>query len=421
MSLACRIEAALMIVAIALVWTGQAVPAGAQDDDRNVTVTDRERVELEPLGVRVGGFLVFPTLGVEQRYDDNIFSDEVGTKSDFVSVAAPGLTLRSDWNNHALNGRIGGTVGRYWRNNSENFDDITVAGDGRLDITIDSKLTGAASYATLHEDRGSPDDVSGDEPTEYTLGFAGSEFTQRFNRLTTSIDSELLRYDFDDVATSAGRANNDDRDRWQGRIGARAGWELVPEYQAFIRGGINTRSYDETVDDAGFDRDSWGLELVTGIALDLGGITSGELFIGYANQDYDGPALDTVGGLTGGANITWIVTPLTTVTGGFQRTIEETTIEGAGGFFSSQARLAVDHELLRNLLLNANASLRLNDYEGVEREEIVFRGGLGAKYLMNRNVYVVFEYIYTSRDTAAPRLPDDYNKNFVALGIELHY
>jgi hypothetical protein len=407
--------AAIVAVAAAL---APAWPASAQEDERGVSVTERLRPELNPLGIRLDGFLAYPKVALEERYNDNIFSDEQNTNSDFITVVEPSLSIESDWSNHALNLFGKAVVGRYARSESERFDDYSVGADGRLDITRDSVLSALASYSSLHEDRGSPDDVEGNEPTEYTLLSTSALFAQRFNRLTVTLEAGSDRHDFDDVATTRGRANNDDRDRLRARAAIRAGYELVPGYGAFVRASGNRRFYDEGVDDNGFNRDSKGWELVGGLALDLGGITSGELFAGYIEQRYRDSQLDTIGGIAAGAAITWNVTPLTTVTATLSRTAEETTLPGASGFFANGARLAADHELLRNLLLNANLSLTLNDYEGIEREDLVFQAGAGAKYLLNRNFYVTFEYAYTERDSTARGIPDDFSRNIFMIRLE---
>jgi hypothetical protein len=393
-------------------------PVAVEDEERAATVTDRRRLELEPLGVRVGGFLLYPKLELEERYNDNVFADETNTKSDFISVASPSLRLDSNWSSHELNLFARASIGRYLHQDSEAFNDFSLGGDGRLDISRDSSWSGALSYASLHEERGSPDDVEGIEPTTYALGSANTLYARRFNRVVLSAEGAGERYDYNDVATSVGEVNNDDRDRIQARVSLRADYELDPGYGAFVRATGNGRFYDDAVDDNGFDRDSKGWEAVVGARLGLTGITTGEVFVGYADQDYEDPHLDTIGGAIIGAALTWNVTPLTTVTGTLARTIEETTLVGASGFFANGAYLRADHELLRNLLLNARASYVINKYEGIEREDVIYQAGAGAKYLLTRNFYLTVDYTYTQRDSAAPGLADDYRRNVVLVRLE---
>ena len=330
----------------------QELPRGAEDVPRGETVTTRQRPEVIPLGMRVGTFLLFPKVSVTESYDDNIFRTESDEKSDFITVVTPAFDLRSDWNNHAFNLRGDASFGRYLRREKENFENFNVDADGRYDITRNIFIFGFLGYSQLSEDRGSPDDVGGVDPTEYDVRRASVRYFHRLNRVSFRLDAGAEKYDFDDVATGlTTRANNDDRDRLQTQVALRAAYEIVPEYEAFVRGTVNNRAYSTQVDDGGFSRDSQGYEMVAGVAVDLTGITFGDVFVGYREQWFDDDNLSTIEGITAGANITWNVTPLTTVHGGIVRRVEETTAAGTGGFFATRYSLSADHELLRNLLL----------------------------------------------------------------------
>jgi hypothetical protein len=41
----------------------------------------------EPRGLRAGGFIVFPRIEIEEKYDDNIFATKNNRESDFVTVS----------------------------------------------------------------------------------------------------------------------------------------------------------------------------------------------------------------------------------------------------------------------------------------------------------------------------------------------
>jgi len=83
------------------------------------TVRSRPRPEVEPLGVRAGSFLVYPTLGLHATYDDNVFlsdNDKAtnnNVKGDFITNIEPGMLVASNFNNHALNFRVGSDFGLY--------------------------------------------------------------------------------------------------------------------------------------------------------------------------------------------------------------------------------------------------------------------------------------------------------------------
>ena len=58
------------------------------------------------------------------------------------------------------------------------------------------------------------------------------------------------------------------------------------------------------------------------------------------------------------------------------------------GYLASSVAAGVDHELLRNLLLNANAGYENDFFQGVSRTDAVFSAGAGIRYLLNRNLYL---------------------------------
>ena len=400
----------------------QELPRGAEDVPRGETVTTRQRPEVIPLGMRVGTFLLYPKISVTETYDDNIFRVEEDKDHDLITTIGPEFDLKSDWNNHAFNLRGDARIDRFARSEKENVEDYNVDADGRYDITRNIFLFGFLGYSQLSEDRGSPDDVGGVEPTEYNVYRGSVRYFHRLNRVSFRLEAAARKFDFDDVSRGPTRlpANNDDRDRLVSDVTLRAAYEIVPEYEAFVRATGNNRAYRTAVDDNGVSRDSQGYEIVAGVAIDLTGVTFGDLFVGYREQWYDDDNLNTIDGISGGANITWNVTPLTTLQAGIVRRVEETTAIDSSGFFATRYSLSADHELLRNLLLNASVALTENDYNGIDREDRIYDVGVSARYLVNRNFYGSIGYRYTQRERdSIPGDEADYTQNVFTVRVEL--
>jgi hypothetical protein len=388
------------------------------DPDRGETVATRRRPELEPLGVRLGGFVLRPAISAEEVFNTNIFATATNEEADFITRILPTLVLASDWTRHGLSLRVGAEAGFYAENSDEDYIDYLAGAEGRLDITGDASLTGSADYRHLHEERGSPDDVAGVEPTEFDTLLFTAGYGHRFGRFRARLAGVFEGLDFDDVeAIGGGTINNDDRDRIQAEGTARLGYEIVPNYEAFVQGSYNIRDYDASVDDAGFNRDSDGFGVVAGLTVDFGGITFGDFYVGYRQQDYDDPAFDTINGLDAGAALTWNVTPLTTVIGGVRRTVEETTSAGSGGYFGTEVSLSVDHELLRSLILGLDGRYVMRDYDGIEREDDYFEIGGDVLYMLNRNIYLSAGYEY--RDRSSSEAGEDYSQHVAMVRLTL--
>jgi hypothetical protein len=388
-------------------------PGFAQSESRTTTVTERQRPELDPLGVRAGGFIAFPNATITETFNDNIFASENGAVDDFVTNIEPGIVVKSDWGSHEIKLFGNADIAFYADRSNENYEDFNVGGEARLDIVRDFSITAGLTYAGLHESRGSPDDVDGNEPTEFdrltsTLGIAGKQ-----NRVSLSAEGRLSRLDYDDATTAGVVVDNDDRDRERYDVTLRAGYEIVPEYEGFLRVGLVMTDYDDAVDNVGVNRDSDGIEIVGGARIDITGVLFGDVFAGYISQDYDDPSLQRIEGVTGGVDLTWNVTKLTTLKFGVSRTIEETTQIGASGYFRTDFDAAVDHELLRNLILSGRAGVSLQDYEGIARDDELAAFAISGKYLLNRNLYLSLGYEYTQRESDAAGA--DYDRNVVMV------
>jgi hypothetical protein len=388
----------------------------AQTPERGVTVTERQRPDLDPLGIRAGGFLVMPKLKVDGAYDDNVFATDNNTIDDFLAIISPSLRVISDWNTHSLEFHGGADVGRYADQSDEDYLHYNLGTSGRLDIQRGTSLTAGVDYVATTEDRGSPDDVNGTEPTEYTILTPRVGGTHRWNRVSLDVGAKAQIYDYDDVAVAGGIINNDDRDRTRYLLSMQGNYEIVPQYAAFVRVELNQVDYDSGVDDTGVNRDSDGYEVVAGTRIDLTGILFGDVFAGYRSQNYDDPALSTVEGISYGGALTWNVTELTTVKGSIARTVEESTLSGASGYLATAYTASVDHELLRNLLVGFRLGLTNNDYEGISREDDVYTAGAYGRYLMQRNLYLSLNYNYTNRDSNVSGA--DYERNVIMLRVE---
>ncbi|ACJ01344.1 outer membrane beta-barrel protein [Rhodospirillum centenum] len=384
--------------------------AVAQEDARGVPVLNRGRPDYDAAGVRAGGFMVMPSLKLAGQYDDNIFASE-NEVDDYILVASPSLRVRSNWNNHALNFQAGADVGRYQDNDQEDYEDYLVGLDGRIDIARGTTARADGSYARKHEERGSPNDAGGREPTEYDLVTLGAGFDRSLARLGFRLGGDYQSFNFDDVAGVGSQIiDQDNRDREEYGVTARVSYETTPNARGFVQAAYNWRRYDTNP-----VRDSDGYRLTAGVELDLGGITTGELFAGYRSQSYDDPLFDDASGFTYGANLTWNATALTTLIFTVSNTTEETTQAGSSSYIASLYRVQVDHELMRNVILSGFASYIDNDYKGITRQEDVIGLGASAKYLINRNFSAELGYRMTDRDVNVAG--SDYTRNIFFLNL----
>ena len=387
---------------------------------RGETVLERHRPDYSPLGLGQGGLVLYPSLHVSEVYDDNILWSDTATRDDFITTIEPRLRVQSQWSAHELVLQSAAKIGRYVSNPNEDNEEYSAGASARLDFSKNTSFDVAVSYAAEQESRSSPDDAGGIKPTDFSLASAAVGFSNRWNRLSLRLGGRGQRYNYDDSTGAGGvTIDEDDRDRKEYGGGVTVGYEIMPQYEAFVRGSYNKIDYDDRVDSGGVNRDSEGFEAAAGTRIDITGVLFGNLFAGYRRQLYDDPALESNGAQTYGGAITWNANKLTTVKASIVRDIVETTQTGSSGYFQTVYSASIDHELRRNLIIGGDSSVTFSKYKGNGRDDDVFNAGVYIRYLMHRHLYLNAMYSHQRRDTNAAGA--DFEKNLFMLRLETQF
>ncbi len=369
---------------------------------------------------KLGGFFVDPRLVVTERYDDNIFSTRNDKTRDFVTVVAPSVTAELDTERHALSFEAGAELGRYAEFDDEDYEDWYVGGDGRIDLAPGTFLFGGIRHDADHEERESPDDVAGAEPTEFTSTRAYAGAAIRADRLRVRVGATAVRLDFDDVPAGGGAMiNNDDRDRDTYEIGGRMTYLAAPGLQPFVQGLADVRRYEDGRDDFGFNRDSAGFTAAAGLGLGFAGGVELELLAGIAQQNYEDRALEDVTVPDVGATLLWPVGPDTTVEASLDRTIEETTIPLASAYVRTAGNVRLEHRLRADLNATATLNYSSNDYRGIRRTDHVVSGGLALRHYLTPLIFLGADYAFVQRDSNVPGADYDNHLLFARAGVQL--
>lgn len=381
---------------------------------RGEGVEERARRRFEPEGTRSGSFLVFPSVGLTGRWDDNIFSTNTDEIDDFVTLINPALRLQSDWNNHALNFSADAEFARFSSRGREDYQDYTVGFDSRMDVRRSTNITAGAAFGAQHEQRSSPDDVGGLEPTEIAVTSARIGASHRFNRVSIGLNGSARQLNFDDARTAAGAIiNNDDRDRTEYDASARIGLEVNPTTVAQVVASFNQNKYDTSLDDLGFNRESDGYAIQGGLVIDLTGTVFVDFLVGVFTQSFDDTSLSDVDGSTFRLGVDWDITPLTTVTVAVSRSVEESTLTGTSGVLRTSTALGIDHELLRNLIIGADVSNVIEDFGGIDRDDQTLDFRAGAQYLIHPRIIAEVGVNVTTRDSDVAAQDFDRNRYFL--------
>jgi hypothetical protein len=395
----------LILLAAGATVSLMAYGAHGQEPDPNVSVAGRPRPDYDPLGIRAGGFLLYPSTSVAGSYTDNVFATEDDTDDDFFFNFLPALAVRSNFPRHAIAWTTEANIARHVSETDEDYEDFGTALTGRLDITRDNRLTAGVNFAREHESRDDPEDPGADvtdEPLKY-YGYGGDlGFQQDFNRLNFSLLGTVDRRDYTD-----GDEGDRDRNLFGGRV--RTGYFISPRINAFLQGGFRR----EVRDDQDTNRDNDVYSASVGTQVDFTGLLFGEAFGGWSLQEFDDDEFDSENGFTYGANLTWNPTRLTSL-----------RLEGQGGFepsdvgssrLESEIGLRVDHELLRNVLIGAEVSYQRDDFQDADRVDNRFDVGPDITYLINRYLSVGAGYTFTTRQSDDS--DREFDRNLVTLRV----
>ena len=202
----------------------------------------------EPVGVRVGSFLLKPSIEVTRGYDTNPAHVTNGTASGFTMVE-PALKLQSDWSRHEYGARAArqllATTTRSRRSTAPLLDAKAVHAHRRVARHQRSTpKAGSSCRPTIRAARTcrptSPSCRSS-RPTAARVGL-----TQRFNHLELIGQGERRPHQVSGTPSSptARTSSNHDRDFNQYGGAVRASYEVFPGVKPFVEVGADTRKHD---------------------------------------------------------------------------------------------------------------------------------------------------------------------------------
>lgn len=423
--------ASAMIVTLAV--AAQATGAWAQvtpppvapevyDRGNNQSVRQRAQPEFEPLGVRMGGFRLYPRLGVAFEWNDNVYATQTNEVDDTATVVSGGARLQSDWGRHALAFEAQAAHTAYGDSSSDDGTNWSVLAEGRLDIRRSTALSGSVSYTDAQEERGNVDVITLIEPIEYTELGATARLTHQFNRLRATALADFRRRDYDDgflidgpdLGTDPDPYDQDFRDVNVTELTGRLDYYVSPSTAVF--GAVSQRWSDYRDETLGV-RDFSRTRALVGAAFDLTNLVRGEFGLGYSWARFDNPAFSDFSGFSARAAIDWFVTQLTNVTFIAERDLDEAGEQAASSLERTSLSVRFDHELYRNVVLWARAGWAEEDFQGIDRNDTRITYGAGADWLVNRWASINVRLVHTDLDSSGAAAFRDYEQNRALIGV----
>ena len=389
--------AALAAIAIPTAWPGAPAAQEVRPPAGELSVLQRMEQQFAPEASRAGSGLIQPTGTLDLSYDSNVLArNHVG--GDFTASVQPGVEIRSEWTNHSVGLKAQGEARQYAVHTSENQLNGNVAANGRADLAPNAYLVGQAAVQRLHEDRGALVPAQGIRPTPVTVAGFGGGLVIEPAPMGIRIDGSVDAYSFENVTGTLGPINETARNRIVYSLVPRITYAIIPQYDAFIRAVVNRREYNSTRLPDGIARDSTGTGADLGLAYDLPGLAVGEFYVGYLSQDYDRRGLRPIQAVDFGANLLWSPSAATTVRLNLSRSVEESVIPGSPGYLQTAVRLAIEQELMRDIVALGSAAFIRADFAPGNTGTNIYEFSIGARHFLGDGLTVGVEYLFRHRD-----------------------
>lgn len=371
----------------------------------------------DPVGIRIGSFILFPELELGGAYFSNVFRAP-NASSDIAADVKPAVRLVSNWSRHALEFRANGNLSFYNDFDSENEKGYLVESRGRLDVTRKTSIQALISHEQTQESRSALDASSVGTRANQLTDRAEASLNHRFNRLGLQFRGSVADFAFGETQNIGVVTNNASRDYKAYEEAVRATWELKPTLLPFAEVAINQREYDGLASSDLISRTSQGQRYRLGVSFgNTSQILRGEISLGYGVQSPNDGRLKSLDGLLVDANATWRVTDLTSLLFTARSDVSETSTANVGGAFFHSWAVEARHSLRSYLIGSAGLSYATQDsLDGVIKESEL-RATLGLEYYLNREAVMFGNYAHTAFDAVGTA--SDYNGDEVKVGMRL--
>jgi hypothetical protein len=358
------------------------------DTGPGITVQSRLHPELQPLGVREGAFKFMPNLEEGVGYASNAVSGPARHGS-WEILTAPSLTIGSDWAQDAFGAAFALRDTRFLSLPSENRLDATATLGGRIDMG-DSHLTLAAVHLLQHEDRSQVGTIASDRPIAFQIDEVRASYEMNEGRWNVVPSLRLSNWSYAATTILGVPASQSYRDRMmaEGALTLRYQWAPLRNIVFVLR----ALGQDYLHTPAGVaSPDSVSYQALAGFDYDDDSVWRWRLLVGEESRHFASTQYATQNTLIAEAGVTWSPSGMTTISASLSRDTQDAAQEGVSGLVYSSARLTIDRECLRNLLLRASIALQRADYfQGGHQTGT--SAGIGMTWLVNRSMQLVFTY-----------------------------
>jgi hypothetical protein len=363
-----------------------------------VTVLTRPRPLYDQPGVHAGSFLIKPSLDEGTGYNSNP-TGVASAPGSWVLKTSPTVTANSEWSRNSLGISLGADNYQYWNTPNSSHTDWNASLGGGYTIGR-HELTLAYSHLSLHEAPGDIGSVPADTFIHYQVNDIRSAYTFELGRFSFTPNIDFRNYTYDNTTQGGAFLSQQYRNRNVVSGGVTTGYALSDRTSLLlVLQGYQTYYTANPIGQP--TPNSTGVMALTGLDYEASGVWRYQVLVGVQTREFQSSQFKTETQPIAEAAAIWSPTGLTTVTGRLARVIEDAGSEGSAGYTYTTAQLILDHEYLRNVLLQGRAGVQVAQYLQGGGTQTSFSFGGGVNWLMNRNMRLSANYDFTTQGSAS--------------------
>ena len=348
-----------------------------------------------PLGIRAGGFILYPSLTVGAGYTSNA-AGVAGAGGSGTGTVAPELLLESDWARHAVTLRLRGVYEKFFDDTVSDNPTATVDATGRLDLADGWAVNLAAGYGFREQALSDPDFPSGaDRPPGVHELRSSVALSGGAGRVKLTAEGTVDRFIYEDAEVSGIAVDQGYRTNTEfgGRL--RLGYEATAALTPFVEGEVTRRAYDRRLDNNNLERSGTGTGVRVGVALDRGPLLAGEVSVGAISEHFEDPALASLHALSFDGSLVWAPTHLVTVSLDGSTSLNPSTNVLSSGSVVYDGSVDLAYAWRRNVTVHGTAAVKDEHFQGIGARDTTYRTGLGATWKLNRTAWLTAGYEHT--------------------------
>jgi hypothetical protein len=385
--------------------------------EQGVTVQSRSRPDYDPLGLHAGTWTIRPLLNESFGYDNNLFGAP-SHRGSWEIVTAPSVQMSTEGSTGSAGLFFSGNDTRYLGQPSQNRTDGKVFLGGTLDLGRD-KLTAGAGYLSQYEDRTALDALPSDRPVAFMVENLRLSYAADFAPFTLTPAIDLNRWRFDNTTILGVPVSQAPRDRTTGQAGLTIRYEWMSGRNLLLVTRFEDTHYDHPVAGAP-SNNSTAWQTLAGIDYDNDSVWRYRLLGGIEYRQFAASGVGSETTPIVEVEVTWLPSGQTTVRATATREVEDAAQTGLSTFTYTSAQLTIDHEFLRNLLLNASAAARYASFYQTGGRQLGLSVGVGATWLINRTLRLSLASDFTDLRNAhlpASSVAGDYTRTLTMLTL----